>query len=490
MPTPTLKYIDEDILRVYEFGKKKSKSTLLATLFWGDSVRVLGRSGDFTKLAFTQRKWDPKRRVYAWTDQVGAIPARTRFRDEPILKIRFVDVAQGDAAIIESPKGQLILVDGGEERHLYNYVSAAWAHVLRTRALDCAAIVVTHGDADHFTGLPILVSQNRGGKPMITAQRVFHNGLVKGSDKTPEKERFGKTVATGSGTYVVDLESDLLKVPEARMNRPFQGWKAALQELKKRNKELTIQRLEYGTAGAFDFLEDEHVRIDVLGPIVESVQGKPALKYLRTPGSSSLSASHTVNGHSVVLRLTYGNVRVLFGADLNQESEEQLLQRTRADHISLESEVLKVPHHGSADFSPAILEAIRPVVSVVSSGDENETKEYIHPRAGLVGALGKFSRSGVDKPLIYVTEMVAFFRRLGRISAHQFSKTDRDVEAADGTTINNGYSKEAFGIVHVRTDGERVLIATHSGKPGQKESYVFHVDDHGAVTFDEEPRIV
>src|SRR5687768_1240660 len=82
---------------------------------------------------------------------------------------------------------------------------------------------------------------------------------------------------------------------------------------------------------------------------------------------------------------------------------------------SLTSEVLKVPHHGSADFSPAILDAVRPVVSVIASGDESGAKEYIHPRAGVVDALGKYSRGTVERPLIYVTEMVAFFRKHGLV---------------------------------------------------------------------------
>jgi len=38
--------------------------------------------------------------------------------------------------------------------------------------------------------------------------------------------------------------------------------------------------------------------------------------------------------------------------------------------------------------------------------------------------------------------------------------------------------------VHVRSDGERVLVACHSGKPGMKESYAFHVDELGQVEFD------
>jgi hypothetical protein len=143
------------------------------------------------------------------------------------------------------------------------------------------------------------------------------------------------------------------------------------------------------------------------------------------------------------------------------------------DNVSLGAEILKVPHHGSADFSPRMLEAVSPVVSIVSSGDESAAKEYIHPRAGLVGALGRFSRGTVDKPLIYVTEMVSFFRRL----------TPKE------SPIHNAYQKTAFGIVHVRTDGQRVLVVTHSGSD-KKESYAFRVDAQGEVAFEPEVRPV
>jgi len=118
----------------------------------------------------------------------------------------------------------------------------------------------------------------------------------------------------------------------------------------------------------------------------------------------------------------------------------------------------------------------------VSSGDENATKEYIHPRAGLVGALGKYSRATVAKPLVYVTEMVAFMARLGTIEMRQIKNGK---PAKDATRIVNAYQKTAFGIVHVRTDGERVLVSTHSGKDDTKESYAFRVSKVGDITFEE-----
>lgn len=480
------RYLDDDIIRLYELDKPRRSENLIATLFWGDSVRVIEEQADQYVIELWRRVWDSDENRYTWEKRIGSLPAKTRFRDAPVLKVRFVDVGQGDAAIVETPKGRVVLIDGGEEEHLRRYINVAYSHVLRTKPLHCDVIVVTHGDADHFAGLTKLVEGFRSPtSPLITADHVFHNGLVK---KTAESlsEAFGKTAKVSGVTYAVELEDNLLGVPDGRMNKPFKEWKQALQRLEKKSGELTIRRLQYGDEEAFSFLASEGIRVKVLGPIVEDVRGKPALRFLRTPGSQALSVSHTINGHSVVLKLTYGNVNFLFGADLNEESQEQLLARARDDGLSLTAEALKVPHHGSADFSPRMLEAVRPVVSVVSSGDESAAKEYIHPRAGLMGALGKYSRASVSKPLVYATEMVAFFKRLGEIEATAVTRSGGTGKPLG--RIINAYRKQAFGIVHMRTDGERVLVATHSGRDDQKESYAFRVDERGEIMFEPKAR--
>jgi hypothetical protein len=235
-----------------------------------------------------------------------------------------------------------VLVDGGEEEHLRRYINAAYSRFLRKKPLHCDALVVTHGDAGHFAGLVKLIEGFRSPtSPLVTADRVFRNGLVK---KTGERisEAFGATAKVGGATYAVQLEDNLLEVPDDRMNRPFKSWKQALKKLEGNSGNLAIRRLQYGDNGAFDFLLPEEIVLEVLGPMVEEIQGKPALRFLRS-------------------------------------SEERLVERARNDHLSLAGEVFKVPHHGSADFSPAMFEAVRPVVSVVSSGDECTFKEYIHP---------------------------------------------------------------------------------------------------------------
>jgi hypothetical protein len=47
-----------------------------------------------------------------------------------------------------------------------------------------------------------------------------------------------------------------------------------------------------------------------------------------------------------------------------------------------------------------------------------------------------------------------------------------------------GFERTNFGIIHVRTDGERVLVFTHSGKKGMREAYRFTVDANHHIKFE------
>lgn len=173
-----------------------------------------------------------------------------------------------------------------------------------------------------------------------------------------------------------------------------------------------------------------------------------------------------------MLRLKYGDFSYLLAGDLNDQSSRSLMRAAAAGTTELRSEVFKAPHHGSADFSAKFLEAVSPVVSVISSGDESERKEYIHPRATLVGALGKYSR--LEEPLIFVTEMVAFFKAEGYLEP-EGHKVQGGVLVPDPKARPKflAFSRTAFGIVKTRTDGRRLLIYTNSGQADLKEVYAY-----------------
>ena len=215
--------------------------------------------------------------------------------------------------------------------------------------------------------------------------------------------------------------------------------------------------------------------------------GKPGLKFLGNPpkgpriGHESLetertdfkgvSASHTINGHSIVFRLVYGGFSYLFSGDLNDEASRFLAREHNTGTLNLKSEVFKVPHHGSADFSGAFVQAVSPIVSVVSSGDESARKEYIHPRATLMGALGKWSRVAEPLDLRHRARGVLQRRRLRRELI--------DDKKAEKRGEFFAFSRTAFGIVKTRTDGKRLLVYTDSGNVKMKEAYAYELDASG-----------
>lgn len=493
--------INVDLADVWGEADRKK---FLRTLAWGDEVTVTTQTATRIEVETVYFNEQPDGSILP-VKEVGFIEPRkssgvktadvVRPRNQnDVLKVNVVDVQQGDGAVIEAPDGKVILVDGGDNQMFARYLAGRFrgTTAANPREIDC--ILVTHGDADHFAGLPEIfkseTNKEKRKRLFIQPKRYYHNGIVKRPSKkdgksVPDVELLGATRKVGTQTFLTGLETDLLKVPDTEMNAPFKEWKEALKEYNKRAK-IEFRRLQFGDDQAFSFFNQGDLRIDVLGPLVTTVAGKPALRFLGNPpkgprvGHESLSlgeddfkghsASHTINGHSVVLRLAYGGFSYLFTGDLNDEASRFLTREHNAGRLNLKSEIFKVPHHGSADFSGALFQAVSPVVSIVSSGDESARKEYVHPRATLIGALGKWSR--VPEPLIFVTELVAFFKVEG------WSRLADDKKALKRGEFF-GFSRTAFGMVKTRTNGKRLLVYTDSGNVQMKEAYAYALDPSG-----------
>jgi glyoxylase-like metal-dependent hydrolase (beta-lactamase superfamily II) len=143
------------------------------------------------------------------------LPKQVKFRDTALLKVRFVDVGQGDACIVETPAGRLLLIDGGEESHLHRYMSASFGHLLANGPIDCHAIVVTHGDADHFAGLIDVVNAkiyHDSTKPFLTADAVYHNGLVK---KTSTSSAVPPVWESRSTRWISSMTCAIRRIPSS-----------------------------------------------------------------------------------------------------------------------------------------------------------------------------------------------------------------------------------------------------------------------------------
>ena len=499
MPTH---YIVADLVKVYK-EPKKSAANFFTILAWGDEIELIKENEKSLEIGlknFTHKADGSILPIFTTGYIIKSSKSATpkliaAIEKKDVLMVTFVDVQQGDACVLETAKGKTIIIDGGENQMFARYLATRFAgtSLQQPKEIDC--IIVSHGDADHFVGLPRILESEKHETPkkrmFMNPHRVYHNGLVKRSLKDaagntlPATTSFGSVVEKGKEKFITNLVDNLLTVDDKAMNTPFRKWKKTIATYKERNPALLVKRLDNNSTADFDFLRDENITVTVFGPLVQTINNQPALKFLRTPGKSveidenhedsvgSFSASHTINGHSIIVKFTYGNINFLFSGDLNEEAEESLVAQGTGSNSPIRSEILKVPHHGSADFSNAFFEAVNPLVSVVSSGDESEIKEYIHPRATLMGVLGKYSRS--DRPLVFVTELVAFFKREGWAKV-----ITKGTPLAKSREIY-AFSRIAYGSVLVRTNGKKLLVFTNSGQKDMKEAYSFMIDENGNV---------
>ncbi len=89
----------------------------------------------------------------------------------------------------------------------------------------------------------------------------------------------------------------------------------------------------------------------------------------------------SLNNFSIACRLSYGMRSFLFTGDIERAAESDIINS--GEYIR--SDVLKIPHHGSASSStPSFLGEVSPEYAVISVGEDNP---YGHPRPEIVERL-------------------------------------------------------------------------------------------------------
>jgi len=244
------------------------------------------------------------------------------------LRLDFLDVGQGDSALVTFPNGETLLVDGGGKMN-FNQISVSkdaeeepeiFAPDTQTIGETVVSnflwakgysqidyILATHADADHIQGLTDVAKNFR------VRAAIF--------GRTPLK------------------------------NSEFAGLFAILQ---KRGTEAV--KLARG-----DVLTFGDVKVEILYP--EKDENADAV---------------SDNNHSLVLRVNYGARKFLLTGDIEKETEIELLKTPEF----VQADVIKVAHHGSATSSTQkFIDASEAKLAIISVGRESP---FGHPKPEVV----------------------------------------------------------------------------------------------------------
>lgn len=273
------------------------------------------------------------------------VPVADRAGDG-LLHVLFLDVGQGDAALVRFPDGTTMLIDAGGRPRFDEPLGFVEGAAIRAERFDigdrvvaasllaqgCSRLdwlVATHGDVDHV-----------GGCEAVTRRLVVGRVVIGAGADEPEQR-----VAARAGRRGIDVAE----------------------------------------ISAGDAFEIAGARLEVLWPPADGPSG---------------------NDGSLVLRIVFGERAILFTGDLEHAGETGLLRLASANGWSLRADVLKVPHHGSRGASSSgFIEAVAPRWAVVSAPRRSP---YGHPHAEAVSRLREGGamvlQTGVDGAVGFMTD--------------------------------------------------------------------------------------
>jgi beta-lactamase superfamily II metal-dependent hydrolase len=406
-------------------------------LIFGDEVNTLSGAGskgpDYRRVRYRGRtgQWKPP-------------PLSTKRS----LELYALDVGQGDAAFVVTPNDTKILVDGGLKDRALGFL--IWKYRLDDPGNEVTIdhLFLSHADKDHVEGLIPLLRH-----PRIHVTNIFHNGigLFDSGFNTKLGTRTGDRLTT-----LHDTAQDLQGLALADGNGAvFKDWIDAVVA-----KGSNYRRLDRSD-GVLD-IGDPEVTCEIVGPVLES--DGTSLKWMS-------SKSKTINGNSLVFRLTHGHVRAFFSGDLNEQGSEHLLEAPGAS-LMVNAHIFKSPHHGSHEFSTDLLAAVNPMITVVSSG---ESPDHGHPRANFLGVIGRFGRGA--EPLLFSTELAALFVDEGDPQHVADAGTETELGGLNfhlsqaNAEARMRFKKVLPGIINVRTDGTSMYAYRRVQQYYQWEAY-------------------
>lgn len=103
------------------------------------------------------------------------------------------------------------------------------------------------------------------------------------------------------------------------------------------------------------------------------------------PNSLKPIKDNILNNNSIVCKLYYNKFSILFTGDIEEIAEQQVLKEYKENIEVLNSNVLKVAHHGSkTSSSQNFLGAVKPQIALIGVGKNNN---FGHPSENIINRL-------------------------------------------------------------------------------------------------------
>ncbi|MBF0100464.1 MAG: DNA internalization-related competence protein ComEC/Rec2 [Desulfobacterales bacterium] len=220
------------------------------------------------------------------------------------LNMTMLDVGQGNCAVLELPKGGIILIDGGGFASTFDIGAKVLAPFLcEKKILTIDLVILTHPDIDHIGGLLYILNN-------------FHIKEIWSNHQIADTNCYKEFIQIIAGKHW--LHRSFHSLPRSFMMN--QVW------------------------------------IEILHP-------KPHFL-----NSNDIRFDH--NDNSLTVKLSIGNIRVLFPGDIGKKTEQTLVEQYKD---RLKSNILIAPHHGSMlsnhlDF----IKAVDPEMVIISAGWNNK----------------------------------------------------------------------------------------------------------------------
>lgn len=377
--------------------------------------------------------------------------------------------------------------------------------------------IMSHPDLDHYFGFWNIFKNKK-----YKIKKICHNGIVErsnaGIDQSTWMYDLGRKVPPVSGRGTFHLWDTVLTNQEMHdlIDVNLDSEKYYLKTLvsaKRNNPNLEFKFLDQSQGNLDNFKGNNPLKLEILAPITEKIsfdgEERECLLKLGNEGE-------TKNGHSIVFQLRIGKLKMMLGGDLNTKSQDYIAQfysgeKTKLSKLEKDiskireklskpeglsiakkkdleqdldeakklmeliisrtkrkfgTDIAKACHHGASDVLDSFLYAINPIATIISSGD-NES--HSHPRPDALGAFGKSGRG--KRPLIFSTELarsanefsypIRMYSVIKKIEeARDEATTEKEKDHYQNRMENLRESNIAkYGMITVRTDGERVIIA-------------------------------